>query len=167
MHIHYIRHRAPSTAWRDSFFERSEYNDFNTQWSMIPTMVGHSSFTNIRAARPNPHYPSKPPSWPWNHFFGFQLRTKNLIRLESPEIHLTRPKTLPKLSPRPSQNVSKIASYLPTPEILKKCNPPIRKPHFWRSRPFKNRPQIDAKTPSKSASFWIPSWNLKKYDFWC
>ena len=27
----YIRHRAPSTAWRDSFFERSEYNDFNTQ----------------------------------------------------------------------------------------------------------------------------------------
>ena len=141
-------------------------NDFNTQWSMIPTMDDHSSFTNIRAARPTPHPPSPPPSRPWNHFFGFQLRLRNLICLQSLEIHLTRPKTLPKPSPRPSQNGSKIASYLPMPEILKKCNPPIRKPHFWRSRAFKNRLKIDAKTPSKSASFWIPSCNLKEYDFW-
>ena len=132
----YIRHRAPSTAWRDSFFERSEYNDFNAylsmiptiQRSMMPTMDGHSPILGP----PNPSLtPSPPPpSRLWNHFFGFQLRLRNLICLQNPEIHSTRPKILPKLSPKPSQNVSKIASYLPTLEILKKCNPPIRKPHF-------------------------------------
>ena len=45
----------------------------------------------------------------------------------------SRPKSfkkLPKPSPRPSQNYIKIASYLATPEILKKCTPPIRKPNF-------------------------------------
>ena len=50
-------------------------------------------------------------------------------------------------------------------EILKKCNPPIRKPRFWRSQAFKIRPKIDAKTPSKSGLSWIPSWNPKKHVF--
>ena len=39
--------------------------------------------------------------------------------------------------------------------------------HFWRSQALENRPKIDAKTFSKSALCWIPSWNPKKYDFWC
>ena len=143
----------------DQWFQYPMINDSNDGWSFI--------IHQFRASRHSGHPPPPPPSRPWNHFFGFQLRLRNLISLQSPEIHLTRPKTLPKLSPRPSQNVSKIASYLPTPEILKKCNPPIRKPHFWRSRAFKNRPKIDAKTPSRSASSWIPSWNPEKHDFWC
>ena len=45
----------------------------------------------------------------------------------------SRPKSfkkLPKPSPRPSQNYIKTASYLATPEILKKYNPPIRNPNF-------------------------------------
>ena len=142
----------------DQWFQYPMINDSNDGWSFI--------IHQFRAARPMSHHPSPPPSRLWNHFFGFQLRLRNLISLESPKIHLTRPKTLPKPSPRPSQNGSKIASYLPTLEILKKCNTPIRKPNFWRSQAFKNRPKIDATTLSKSASFWIPSCNLKEYNFW-
>ena len=75
------------------------------------------------------------------------------------------PKTLPKPSPRPSQNGSKKGSYLTTPEIFKKCNPPIRKPYFCGSQAFENRPKIDAEMPSESASSWIRSCKPKKYDF--
>ena len=76
----YIRHRAPSTAWRDSFFERSEYNDFNTQWSMIPTMVGHSSFTNIRAARHSGHLPPRDSE---TTFSGFNFEPKFWLVLKA------------------------------------------------------------------------------------
>ena len=72
-------------------------------------------------------------------------------------------KTLPQTLPKRIQN--SISSY--NARNPKKCNPSIRKPHFWRSQTLENRPKIDAKTPSKSALCWIPSWNPKKYDFWC
>ena len=103
----------------------------------------------------------------WNHFFGFQLRARNLTPFRTLKIHQIKPKMPQKPSPRPSQNASKTASHLTMPEILKKCNPSIRKPHFWRFQTLENRPKIDAKTPWKSALSWIPSWNPKKYDFWC
>ena len=77
------------------------------------------------------------------------------------------PKTLRKPSPKPSQNASQIASYVPTPEMFKNGTTMVRKPHFGSLLAFRNRLKIDAKTPSKSALSWIPSWNPKKYDFRC
>ena len=169
----YIRHRAPGTKWACLVTERSEFDDVNTQRSMMSTIydqccrwwTGQRSFLG-------PTYPpvdSRPTPLlrPWNHFFGFQLRLQNSSPFQSPKIHPKSSKKLRKPSPTPSQNGSKIACYLTTPEILKKCTPPIRKPTFWRSLAFKNRRQIDAKTPSKSGLSWIPSWNPKKYHFWC
>ena len=119
----------------------------------------------IRAARPSPHLPATSPSRPWNHFFGFQLRLQNWTPFQSPKIQLSTPKTLRKPSPKASQNSSQIASYVPTPEMFKNGTTMVRKPHFGSLLAFRNRLKIDAKTPSKSALCWIPSWNPQKYDF--
>ena len=180
-------------------------NDFNTQWSMIPTMDDHSSFTNLGPPDPPPDSPLaalKPlfrvptsaskfdlSSKPWNPLNKAQNPPKTLPktlpkRLQNSilssnarnpqKMQPSHTKTsflmfpgLQKSSQNRGQNASKIASYLPTLEIFKKCNPPIRKPNFWRCRAFRNRFKIDAKTPSRSALCWMPSWNPKKCDFWC
>ena len=144
-------------------------NDVNDLRSML-SMMDWSTIV-FRAARSSGHLPVTSQPTPllrlWNHFFAFQLRLQNWTPFQSPKIHPKSSKKLRKPSPRPSQNGSKIACYLTTPDILKKCTPPIRKPNFWPSLAFKNRRKIDAKTPSKSVWSWIPSWNPKKYNFWC
>ena len=87
------------------------------------------------------------PSCLWNHFFAFQLRVQNWTRFESPKIHPKSSKKLRKPSPKPSQNGSQIASYVPTPEMFKNGTTMVRKPHFGSLLAFRNRLKIDAKTP--------------------
>ena len=181
MHIQYIiRHRAracearsgrgwsPSEAsstmstsndqrCRRSTIQRSTISTINDQrcrrWAGQRSLLGPT----------DPAVTS--PSRSWNHFFAFQLRVQNWTRFESPKIHPKSSKKLRKPSPKPSQNGSQIASYVPTPEMFKNGTTMVRKPHFGSLLAFRNRLKIDAKTPSKSALCWIPSWNPKKYDF--
>ena len=107
----YIRHRAPSTAWRDSFFERSEYNDFNTQWSMIPTMDDHSSFTNLGPPDPwvtRPPPPPTPPLVTLKPLFRVSTSNQNFDPFWKPWNLSNKtqnpPKTLPKTLPKRLQN---------------------------------------------------------------
>ena len=77
-------------------------------------MVGHSSFTNIRAAKPVSRLPSPPPSRLWNHFFGFQLRLQNWTRFQYLKI---QPKSLQNRFPDPSKTAPKRRLILQTPKI--------------------------------------------------
>ena len=63
--------------------------------------------------------PSDSPSRLWNHFFAFQLRVQNWTRFRSPKIQPKSPKKLRKPSPRPSQNGSRMTSYLANAENQK------------------------------------------------
>ena len=103
-------------------------HDVNDLRSML-SMMDWSTIV-FRADIPSGRLPVDSPSRVWNHFFGFQLRLQNSSPFQSPKIHQKSSKKLRKPSPRPSQNGSKIACYLTTPDILKKCTPPIRKPNF-------------------------------------
>ena len=140
-----IRHRVPGTKWACLVTERSEFDDVNTQRSMMSTIYDASCrwWTGQRSflGPPDPPVDSR---WPplsrlWNHFFGFQLRLQNWTPFQSPKIHPKSSKKLRKPSPRPSQNAFQRAPYCPTPEMFKNGTTMIRKPHFASSHALRNR----------------------------
>ena len=135
--------------------QRPTINDFDDLRSTLSMMDW--STINIRAARPT----CRTPFADLKPLFRLPTSASKSDAFRSPKIQPKSPKKLPK----PSQNGSQIAYYVPTPEMFKNGTTMVRKPHFGSLLALRNRFKIDAKTPSKSALCWIPSWNPKKYDF--
>ncbi len=104
--------------------QRPTINDSKDQRSMMPTMDW--STIVIRAARPSGQLPLAC----LKSLFRLPTSASKLDAFSKPKNHQKSPKKLPKSVPRPLQNGSKTTSYVAKPEILKKCNPSIRKPHF-------------------------------------
>ena len=157
------------TKWAWLFTERSEFNDFNDQRSMIPRINGQWCrwWTGQRSIIGPPDPSATSPFTSLEPLFRLPTSSSKFDSFPNPQNPPNQAqnasKTLPQTLPKRIQN--SISSY--NARNPKKCNPSIRKPHFWRFQTLENRPKIDAKTPSKSALSWIPSWNPRKYDFWC
>ena len=157
------------TKWAWLFTERSEFNDFNDQRSMIPRINGQWCrwWTGQRSIIGPPEPLPTSPLLTLETIFRLPTSSSKFDSFPNPQNPPNQAqnasKTLPQTLPKRIQN--SISSY--NARNPKKCNPSIRKPHFWRFQTLENRPKIDAKTPWKSALSWIPSWNPQKYDFWC
>ena len=152
-----VVHRAK----RVQRFQWPTISDSRDQWSMMP-MMDWSTINNWAAwTLPRVPFTSLKP------LFRLPTSSSKFDSFPNPQNPPNQAqnasKTVPQTLPKRIQN--SISSY--NARNPKKCNPSIRKPHFWRFQTLKNRPKIDAKTPWKPALSWIPSWNPKKYDFWC
>ena len=154
----------------DSFLKRREYNVFNTQWSMIPTMVGHSSFTTIRAARPMGHPPRPPLEAPLTSLEPlFRVSTSNQKFAPSSKpwnpLNKTQkpPKTLPKTPPKRLQN-SILSSNARNPQ---KMQPSYMKTSFLTFPGLQKSSQNRCQNAFKISFVFDTLWNFKKYDFWC
>ena len=106
-----------------------------------------------------------PPSTLYNHFFGFQIRARNLTPFRTLKIHQIRPKMPQKPSPRPSQNASKTASHLTMPEILKNATLPYENLIFDVSRPSKIVPKSMPKRLQNQLYLGYPLGTLKNTIF--
>ena len=157
IYIYIIRHRAPVHVCGVIVLAEGSRETLHLQ--RCHGWTGHSPIL-----RP----PDPPPDSPFaflEPLFRLPTSASKLDAFQNPKIQPKSPKKLRKPSPKPSQNGSQMVSYVPTPEMFKNGTTMVRKPHFGSLLAFRNRLKIDAKTPSKSALSWIPSWNPKKYDF--
>ena len=121
------------------FTERSESHDYNIQVIIQRSLTIPNAQDSFWV---RPTYLPTTPSCLWNHFFGLQLRPRNLTLYKPPGLKSTQNR--PKSFPNP-QNGSKTTCHLAIPKILKKCTPPIRKFHFLTfpspQKSFQNRCQ--------------------------
>ena len=147
-------------AKRVQHCERPTINDFDDLRSTLSMMDW--STINIRAARTTLRRSLRGLGTTFSASnFGFKIG--RLSKPQNPaKIAQKAPKILPKTPPKRLQNDVLCCN----PRKSKIIQPSHVFAHFWRSQTLENRPKIDAKTPSKSALCWIPSWNPKKYDSW-